>query len=230
MTPKLYTHFESGNSYKPRLLASLLNIRIEEVAVDMFKLQHKSTEYLAINPRGTVPALMDGDNVFTDSAAMLVYLAGTHPDPGSNKTPSSYWSTDPVEQAGITDWLAFATYWVHLGVSRARKLLYFDFAGVSTDKEITTAKAMGVQSLEILNDKLEKENWLVLGRPTIADIAIFPYVALAPSKLSGFLVSKLTSLSALQNVSVCIIKCQMSPSAAVLLMLTGTFPQWEILN
>jgi glutathione S-transferase len=38
----------------------------------------------------------------------------------------------------------------------------------------------GNRSLKILQEQLENERWLALGRPTIADISVFVYVALAP--------------------------------------------------
>ena len=38
----------------------------------------------------------------------------------------------------------------------------------------------GNHSLEILNGHLNTHEWLACGRPTIGDIAVFPYVALAP--------------------------------------------------
>jgi len=181
MAPKLYTYNESGNSYKVRLLASILNIELEEVEIDFFNEQHHSDEFLNINPRGTIPTLVDGDKIFTDSSAILVYLAGTHPDPGSSKTPSSYWSSDIVEQAQIVDWLAFAASWVQFGTCKARGIVSFpELGGDGTEQILADAKIRGHKSLVILNKRLEKEEWLALGRPTIADIAVFVYVALAP--------------------------------------------------
>ena len=55
---KLYGHEMSGNSYKPRLLLELLNIEYEWVKVDLMKSEHKSPEYLALNPSGQVPLLI----------------------------------------------------------------------------------------------------------------------------------------------------------------------------
>jgi glutathione S-transferase len=50
----------------------------------------------------------------------------------------------------------------------------------STEQTLAEAKVRGNKSLEILQKRLGKEKWLALGRPTIADTAIFVYVALAP--------------------------------------------------
>lgn len=185
MAPKLYTTLESGNSYKVRLLASLLDIELEHIEVDLANGQQRSPEFLAINPRGEVPTLVDGDRTFTDSAAILVYLAGTRPDKGDSKLPSSYWSNDVFEQASIVDWLAFAASWVQYGVFTARAVVSFHgtYNGVGAqirDGSLEEANVRSHRSLEILQTQLDKRNWLVLGRPTIADIGVFVYVALAP--------------------------------------------------
>lgn len=55
-----------------------------------------------------------------------------------------------------------------------------ELGGDSTEQMLAEAKIRGYKSLVILNKKLEKEEWLTLGRPTIADIAVFVYMALAP--------------------------------------------------
>jgi glutathione S-transferase len=185
MAPKLYGYEESGNCYKVRLLAALLSINLEHVAIDFDNDQNHSDEFLAINPRGSVPTLVDGDKTFTDSSAILVYLAGTHADPQSGKAPSSYWSVDVAEQAAIVDWLAFANSWVQYGVCIARSILNFGgpYNGLGTeytDQTLAEAMTRGHKSLVILNKQLNKNEWLALGRPTVADVAVFVYVALAP--------------------------------------------------
>jgi glutathione S-transferase len=58
-----------------------------------------------VNPRGEVPALVDGEVVLRDSAAILLYVAGRH-------GPRPWRSDDIAEQADIQQWLAFAASWV----------------------------------------------------------------------------------------------------------------------
>jgi glutathione S-transferase len=72
---KLYGHEMSGNSYKVRLLLELLNLEYQWIKVDLMKGEHKSPEYLALNPFGQVPLLIDGDIKLADAQAILVYLA-----------------------------------------------------------------------------------------------------------------------------------------------------------
>ncbi|MGR8919493.1 MAG: glutathione S-transferase family protein [Gammaproteobacteria bacterium] len=174
---KLYSYDESGNSYKVRLLMSLLGADYERVDVDLMTDEQHQPDYLAVNPRGEVPALADGDLLLRDSAAILVYVAGRHGG-------APWWSNDPAEQAQIVEWLAFAASWVQYGVFTARAVVSFGIPanGLPPDYEenLEGARIRGRRSLEILDEHLGRHDWLACGRPTIGDIAVFPYVALAP--------------------------------------------------
>ena len=174
---QLYTYEESGNSYKVRLLLSFLRIECDFVDVDLMQDEQHQAAYLAINPRGEVPTLVDGELTLRDSAAILVYLANQH-----GITP--WWSADAGEQAAIVEWLAFAASWVQYGVFTARAIVSFGISanGLPHDfrESLDAALIRAQQSLAILDQHLGAAAWLACARPTIADIAVFPYVALAP--------------------------------------------------
>ncbi|KAI9042462.1 uncharacterized protein KD926_005541 [Aspergillus affinis] len=130
MSPTLYSYAESGNSYKVRLLSSLLHIPLWIVEVDFLADEQHSPGFLALNPEGEVPVLVDERDdkdtkvVLTDSAAILVYLAGTYPSL-EGRDSSSFWSADPLAQAQVTEWLAFAVSWVQFGVFTTGAILSF---------------------------------------------------------------------------------------------------------
>ncbi|KAL4782625.1 glutathione S-transferase [Aspergillus varians] len=179
--PKLYSYKESGNSYKVRLLAAILKVDLEIFELDFLADEQHGDKFLSINPKGEVPTLVDNNLILTDSAAILVYLAGKYPAPDNN----AWWSSDITEQAQITEWLAFAASWVQYGVFTARAILSFGgpyngLGTASTEENLKEAQVRGVKSLQILDGHLSSKEWLTLGRPTIADIAVFVYVALAP--------------------------------------------------
>lgn len=174
---KLYSYEESGNSYKVRLLLSFLAIKHTLVNIDLMQDEQHQAGYLAINPRGEVPALVDGEVILRDSAAILIYLAGLHGG-------KPWWSDEAAEQGAIAEWLAFAASWVQFGVFTARAMVSFGIPanGLPHDFEdnLAAAKLRGQHSLEILEEALTTRTWLACDRPTIADIAVFPYIALAP--------------------------------------------------
>lgn len=187
----LYSWPESGNSYKVRLLCALLQIDYETKNLDFLNLEQQQPAFKAINPKAEVPTLKDGDLVLTDSSSILTYLAATRSDPGQSRLPSSFWSNELLEQVKIIEWLAFANGWVQHGVFTARAILSYggpyNGLGPNTDDEallqtrLSDAKIRGHKSLEVIDAELERGGgWLVGGRPTIADVSNFVYIALAP--------------------------------------------------
>lgn len=165
---KLYGHPMSGNSYKVRLILELLDVDYEWQEVDVMKGEHKSPEYLALNPFGQIPLLVDGDIILADAQAILVYLAKQYG--GEQWLPS-----DALPLARVIRWLSTAAGEVRQGPEHAR--LYYLF-GVS-DINIERAHQKAEHILTQLNQHLSARTWLEFERVTIADIAVFPYVALA---------------------------------------------------
>jgi len=72
----LEIHWGSGspNSWRVLLGAEMLKLPYESKLLEFSKGQHKTPEFLALNPRGKVPVLRDGDFVIYESLAILEYL------------------------------------------------------------------------------------------------------------------------------------------------------------
>ncbi|WP_312484524.1 glutathione S-transferase family protein [Stutzerimonas nitrititolerans] len=165
---KLYDLEASGNCYKVRLFAALANIELEKVPVDFLSGAHKQPPLSDMNPLGQLPVLEDGAQVFRDSQAILVYLAGAYGG-------LAWWPAHPQGQAEIVQWLSFAANEVQHSLCAARLVQKF---GYDMDQAAALAKAPAV--LALLDAHLQRHDWLALGRPTIADCAVYPYVVLAP--------------------------------------------------
>ncbi len=165
---QLYGHELSGNSYKVRLFLSLLNLEHEWIQVDLMTGEHKSSAYLAKNPFGQVPTLIDGDVTLADAQAILVYLA--------RKYGNDQWlPVDALPLAQVIRWLSITAGEVRQGPENAR--LYYLFGATSINIEHAHQKADYI--LTQLNQHLSTHAWLEFEHPTIADVAVFPYVALA---------------------------------------------------
>jgi glutathione S-transferase len=167
---KLYGHEISGNSYKIRLMLSLLTLDYEWIKVDLSKGEHQSPGYLAMNPFGQVPLLVDGEIHLADAQAILVYLARQYG--GDQWLP-----LDALPLAQVIRWLSTAAGEVRQGPEHAR-LYYLFGAGTNINIERATQKAEFI--LTQLDQHLSTHTWLEFERPTIADVAVFPYVSLAP--------------------------------------------------
>jgi glutathione S-transferase len=165
---KLYDLQLSGNCYKVRLLAALAGIPLDIVAVDFMAGEHKLPPLIALNPWGELPILVDGEVVLRDSQAILVYLAAQYA--GERWLPK-----DAAGLATVMQWLSTAANEIQNGPGAARLVDKFGFA---LDKADTVRRAARI--LPLLEAHLTDRRWLALERPTIADCAVFPYVALAP--------------------------------------------------
>jgi glutathione S-transferase len=75
MTLTLYTHPISTVSRPVALFIAEANLPVTERVLDLMAGEHKGPDYLAINPNGLVPCLVDGDFRLSESSAILKYLA-----------------------------------------------------------------------------------------------------------------------------------------------------------
>lgn len=163
---KLYDLELSGNCYKVRLLLALLGQSYELVPVDFLGGEHKKAPLINMNPFGEIPILTHHGLTLRDSQAILVYLARTYG--GEQWLP-----TDAKGLAQVTEWLMVAESEIARGPNDAR---LHDKFGYQLDHSLASSKA--TQIYDLLEEHLATRQWLVLDRPTIADVACFPYVAL----------------------------------------------------
>jgi len=167
---KLHLVAISGNSYKVRILLSLLKVPHELVFVDTKSRAHKQRPFLDLNPRGEVPVLEYDGHVLWDSAACLVYIARKHG--GEQWLPTA---AGPM--AEVMQWVALAGNEIQFGLQYARRGVLQDRWTAGT---LEQGHAMGRVALNALETRFKDHDWLALGRPTIADVACFPYIESAP--------------------------------------------------
>ena len=179
---KLYMTEGSGNAYKVRLLLSILDVPYDKALVDFPGKEHKQPPFLRINPRGQVPALEDDGKVYWGSTAALVYVARKH---GGEK----WLPTDPAGMAEVSQWLELAQNEIHYGLQWARGVMKKIRGG-----NLEEYQGYGRAGLGLLEGHLGKRSWLALDRPTIADLACYPYVASAPE--GGFRLEDWPAVSA----------------------------------
>lgn len=174
----LYNYVLSGNCYKIRLMAALLGVSYDTVAVDFYPgREHLSEPMLAMNPAGTLPILQAGDMVLTETQAMLGWLATEH-DPSGSWYPSG---TDAHAQ--VLQWLGFSSrLTASVGMARLNAMLDWPCDVEAVRK--AAHKDLDAFELLLTDRVFAGQTWLAGDGPTIADIACFPYVALSPD--AGF--------------------------------------------
>ena len=77
---RFYGHPFSNNAMRAQLALDEKQLDYEYVTVDLFRGEQRSPEYLAITPRGQVPALVDGDVTLWESTAIVLYLEHRYSD------------------------------------------------------------------------------------------------------------------------------------------------------
>ena len=165
----LYSHELSGNCYKVQLLLSLLEIKYQYVRVDLLNGEHNSPEFVKLNPFKQVPVLVDDDFVIQDAQAILVYLARRYGD-------EQWLPATPELESRVIRWLFVAASEIRQGPEAARLFHLLNLNSI----DITVARRKSAFILNHLEQHLTNREWLELGHPTVADIAVFPYVVLAP--------------------------------------------------
>lgn len=167
---KLYRAAISGHAHRVELFMSLLGLPFELVNVDLAAGAHKKPEFLAINPFGQVPVMVDGDVTLADSNAILVYLALRYAHDAEQWLP-----TEPVAAAAVQRWFSVAAGLVAFGPATARRIMLFKQA-VNADEAMTRSHAL----FTVMEQQLAQSAFLAGSKPTLADIANYSYVARAP--------------------------------------------------
>ncbi len=191
---KFYSTAVSGNAYKVRILLALLNVPHDQVMLDFARREHKTPEFLRLNPRGEAPVIEDAGVVIWDSGACLVYLARKYG--GEQWLPAA-----AAPMAEVMQWMSLAASEIQFGLQYARRGLLQKRWTAGT---LEQGHAIARVALTAIEQRLERHEWLALGHPTIADVACFPYVETAPE--SGI------PLDAYPHVKAWLARCKQLPS------------------
>lgn len=163
---KLYGFPISPNTWKVRAAALQLSVPLELEIVDITK--PRSANYLALNPSGRTPTLVDGDMTLTESNAILQYIA--------SQKPNSLWPDNPRTRADITRWQCWQL--AHWGAEACAPLtfqrLVKKFVNLGPPDEAVVAKATEAFNKEakMLDAHLGKQKYLVGDNLTLADFAV----------------------------------------------------------
>jgi glutathione S-transferase len=170
ITMKLYTCLGSGNCYKIELMLRLCDQDYEEVTINIPEGEHRDPEFLKLTPFGQIPVLVDNAQVFTDSQAILCYLARAY---GGDKA-DQWLPTDAAGLSHVMRWLSVSANEIYHGptIARASRLLKWPI-----DYDLAIERSYRL--LNLMNGHLKQRDWLAADHATVADIACYPYLFLA---------------------------------------------------
>ncbi|MEO5624366.1 MAG: glutathione S-transferase family protein [Dokdonella sp.] len=147
-------------------VAKYLQSPVEYVYLDMGSGEHKTPEYLALNPNGKVPTLVDGTRTLWEADAIMCHLAA--------RCDSKLWPQD-ARQIDVIRWLS----WAAQHFNRAAGTLYFEYiikprfniGDVDADA-VAQATSQFRQHAAVLDAHLAARDWLVDDILTVADFSV----------------------------------------------------------
>jgi glutathione S-transferase len=169
----LHDYALDDQCYKVRLLLSVMRLDCELIAVDAFPgREHLGPAYRRLNPLGRLPILCDGDFVLSGAEAILAYLAKAHDRSGR-------WLPGDGRQFGaVMAWLAFASGDLH-AASQARLHDVLEGPGDGPALRQAARDAFRIMDDHMTRRGFDGAEWFVGETATVADIALFPAIALS---------------------------------------------------
>jgi glutathione S-transferase len=167
---RVYGDIQSGNCYKIKLLAALLDITHEWMHVDILAGQTQTGDFLAKNPNGKIPLLeLDDGRYLSESNAILNYLA----------TDTAFLPQDLFLRAQVLQWQFFEQYSHEPYVAVARFIA--KYLGLPDDRrdEYQAKQAGGHKALAVMESRLSVHPYLVGSHLSIADISLYGYTHVA---------------------------------------------------
>jgi glutathione S-transferase len=165
----LYDSRVSGNCYKVRLLLAQLGIEYERQELDVVDRSARKEILGALNPALRVPTLvLDDGRSLGESDAILWWLGeGT-----------AFVPTDPWERAKVLQWMFFEQYSHEPNIAVARFWLHV-LGAPPSEEAVAEKQRLGYLALDVLEGGLDGQEFLVGGRYSIADIALYAYTHVA---------------------------------------------------
>jgi len=188
----VYVNPVTVNSIKVILLCNALAIKPNYITIELHKGEHRTPEFLKINPDGKVPVLVDGDFVLNESNAILQYLSNKEASKEaskessnlSSKKPSEYpsfWPSEIQQQAEVLKWLFWQgnSWGKAVGVFAHRRLILPSWGYAY--KEALSQEYFDDfhQVIRRLDHALVDKDYLVGECLTIADICLSSYLILS---------------------------------------------------
>ena len=167
MSMKLYDWPNSYNTRKILAIAFETDQKIECVPVNMQNGEHKTPEFLAKNPNGKVPVLVDGSFNLWESNAIACYIAAK--DPSHRLLP-----TDPQQRANVDKWLFWQTAHLSTSIGKiAYERLWKQRMNLGAPDEAAVEAAMPEVNryMGVLDGWLATHQWLA-GDLSVADFAV----------------------------------------------------------
>lgn len=175
---KLY-YAPGACSLAPHIALEEVGVPFELSRVDLAHNQQGSTEYRRINPKGRVPALVDGDWVLTEAPAILRYIAARHPAVG-------LWPWDPREEARCAEWLNWLSSTVQVAFVHVRRAARYAADPRAVEDVASTAKKTSHDLWQTIDQKIGQGPWALGNRYSVVDLLLMAHWLWGRGPVLGF--------------------------------------------
>ena len=165
-------YWGSGSPFSWRVLLALEYKRLSYRShlLQLSLQEHKSPSMLAMNPRGRLPVLKDGDYVVFESVAMLYYLDLKYPQ-------ASLFGRSPEEAAVIMRVIQEFQAYTEPHLQRLFSYVFEPHTTVTRD-ELTDAMHVAAREARTIEQRLAKSEWIVGESCSATDLVVFPHIML----------------------------------------------------
>jgi glutathione S-transferase len=175
---KLY-YAPGACSLAPHIVLEEVGAPFELSRIDFSANQQSNAEYLRINPKGRVPALVDGDWVLTEAPAILRYIAARHPAAG-------LWPWEPREEARCAEWLNWLSSTIQVAFGHVRRAARYASDPRAVEDVATTAKKTSHDLWQTVDQKIGQGPWAIGERYSVADPLLMVYWLWGRGPVLGF--------------------------------------------
>jgi glutathione S-transferase len=175
---KLY-YAPGACSLAPHIVLEEAGAPFELSRVDLGTDQQNSAEFLRVNPKARVPALVDGDWVLTEAPAILRYIAARHPAAG-------LWPWEPREEARCAEWLNWLSSTIQPAFGHVRRASRYASDSRAVEDVAATGKKTARQLWQAVDQKLGHGPWAIGERYSVADALLIVYWHWGRGPVLGF--------------------------------------------
>lgn len=165
-------YWGSGSPYSWRVLLALehKHLSYDSHLLQFSRQEHQSPQMLALNPRGRLPVLKDGDYVVFESIAVLHYLDLKYPEP-------PIFGRSPEEAGVIVRVIHEFQAYTEAHINRICEALFTGRVAPGSE-EITRSMHVVAREARTIEQRLSRSDWIVGEAYSACDMAIFPFIQL----------------------------------------------------
>jgi len=189
-------HFPSPNPQKVTFALLEMGLDCDKIPVNLVQGEQRKSEFLAVNPAGRVPVLVDGDMKLTESHAIIAYLGDT---------TGRLWPTSAGGRAGALQWLFFLSQHIMPAAGQVALRIRAKVTGVAADESIVAQGEQALNSvLPVVESHLAKSKWMLGDEFSLVDCAYCPVLNVVEK--AGF------SVDALPKTKLYLDACRVRPA------------------